>query len=154
MKIDVFEFIKLGGRFVFREGAQRFYCSFGDDRDASREGLDLFHVVGREKDRGSGFVKFADEGPEFAAEFDVDTGGWFIEDEKLWFMDQGFADQEATFHAAGEFTDGGVGDVGKGEASEDFIGPAIFLFYIEETGLDLEGFARGEERIEVYFLRH
>ncbi len=152
MKIDVFELVELSGSFVLGERAERFDFSFGNDGDATGEGLDFFHVVGGEKDGGAGFVEFAYKVPELATEFDVHPSRWFVEDEELWFVDECFAYQEAALHATGEFADGCVGYFGEREAGENLIGPTILLFDVEEPGLDLEGFARGEEGVEVYFL--
>ena len=87
-------------------------------------------------------------------QFNVDSGRGFVEDDDRRRVDQGLGDQEAAAHAARQGPGVAFGLIGKTHRGEDFVGsPGPFRDSVE-TGLEFQGFARGEKRVDVEFLRH
>jgi hypothetical protein len=79
-----------------------------DDGDAVRHRLGFLDVVGREDDRGPGFLQGADRLPHVLAQLDIDTGGGLVEEQHLRLVAERLGDQDAAFHAAGQLHDLGV----------------------------------------------
>ena len=67
---------------------------------------------------------------------------------------QRLRDQHAALHAARQRAHVGVGFVGEVEIGHDLVDPRVVVAQPEVAGLDAQGFAHGEERIEHEFLRH
>ena len=78
----------------------------------------LFHVGGRHQDthaRPAG-PDVVDQLPELAARQRIDAGGRLVEDQEVRVMDQGAAEAELLFHAAGQLAGRPVGEASQPDA--------------------------------------
>ncbi len=63
-----------------------------DDGGAMAELFGFFEVVSGKKDCGASGVEFFHVSPKAVAQFDIDAGGGFVEDDDFGFVDEGLGD--------------------------------------------------------------
>ena len=140
-----------------RAGGELVAGSLGDDLAAVDEGdlaaelLGLFEVMGGEQDGGAFAVHLLDVLPEFQAEFDVDTGGGFVEDQQPGTVHQGAGENDAALHAAGQGPGAFVPLLGQRERLEELAYAllAILLAHAEIAAVEVERLLDGQEPVEV-----
>src|SRR3546814_11610080 len=74
--------------------------TLADDAHAVGHFLGLLDIMGGQDDRHAAVAQRADHGPRVAAQFDVDAGGRFVEEENLWFVAEGLGDHQPALHPA------------------------------------------------------
>ena len=92
--------------------------------------------------------------PKARAQLDIDTRGRLVENQHVGAVDHRLGDHQAAAHAARQAPRVGIGMLGQVEGVEDFVGAPPGFGHAIETGLDFQGFARGEERVDDQFLRY
>ena len=78
--------------------------------------------VGYDEHGHSGLGEVSDDLEDFADEFGVEGGGWFVEEHKFGVHGEGSGDGDALLLAAGELGGVGVGFVGEADAGEEGLG--------------------------------
>ena len=110
--------------------------------------------MGGQQNGHAGAIQLPHIVPKALAQLDIDAGGGLVQDQHRRRMDQGLADQQAPPHAAGQGAGIGAGLIGQVDQIQNFGGATFRWRHTEQAGLQLQGFARGEEGIDVQFLRH
>lgn len=125
-----------------------------DDGDAIAQFLGFLEIVRGQQDRGADGVQLTHVLPQVLTKAHVHACGGLVEHDDRRRMHEGLADQEAPSHPARQRAGIGVGFVGEADDVQDLVRAAFILGHAVKTRLHFQEFARGEERVEVQFLRH
>jgi len=74
-----------------------------NDRDVAAQPLHFFEIVGRQEDRLAVAIHLLQIAPQIPAQFDVDPGGWLVEDQQFRIVDHRASQNDAALETAGEF---------------------------------------------------
>ena len=99
-------------------------------------------------------VEFGNELPERLTQFHVHTGRRLVEHDHRRLVHQGLSHQHTPLHAARELSHVGLRLVGQTQARQQLVNPVVVAFDAEVTGLDAQGLAHCEKRVENQLLRH
>ncbi|AAW73634.1 phenol hydroxylase [Xanthomonas oryzae pv. oryzae KACC 10331] len=127
-----------------------------DDGQVAAQVLGFFQVMRGQDDGGAGGVDVLEHAPHVAADFDVHTGGGFVQDQQARLGHHGAGDHQPALHAAGERAAHHLGLFPQVRAAQFHFGQRLGLTarHAVETSVidqDVEGFF---EQVEVDFLRH
>ena len=99
-------------------------------------------------------VEPGDEGPQGLAQFHIHAGGGLIQHDDGRLMHQSLRHQYPALHAARERTHIGIGLGLQIEVPHQLVDPTLIVANAEVAGLQLQGFAHAEKRIEHQLLRN